>query len=115
MKIIDREIAFTLKPVGSEGSDCTRPYNVTLNRDFTVAELILAIVKGVDAHARLEWGYIGIHEGYYPFTNERCEYRDGKIISNDIPDEILCKKVISVRASGGWSRMDYCLTVGGGT
>ena len=114
MKIIDGVIVFTLTPVGKEGSDCTRPYDVTLRDAVTVEELIRAIAEGVDEYGRTEWGYIGIYEkGYFPFIDERCEYRDGKVISNNIPDEILHKEVISVKASGGWSRMDYCLTVKG--
>ena len=114
MKIIDGVTAFTLTSCNKEGGDCTRPHDVTLCKAFTVEELIRTIAEGVDEYGRTEWGYIGIYdEGYYPFTDERCEYRDGKVIANNIPDEMLHKPVISVRASGGWSRMDYCLTVKG--
>ena len=103
---------FTLTPAGQEGGDCTRPYDVSLCKDFTVEELIRVITEGVDECGRSEWGYIGIcNRGYYPFTVERCEYRGGEIISKNIPEEQLRKKVVSVRASGGWSRMDYCLTI----
>lgn len=111
-KIFNGETICTFELAGRIGSDCIGPYNVTLLKDLTVEELIVAIAEGVDGYGRTEWGYIGIYDkGYYPFCDERCEYRDGKIISNNIPKKMLKKKVKSVKASGGWSRMDYCLTI----
>ena len=111
MKVVDRNEAFTLSPAGPEGGDCTRPYHVTLHKDFTVEELIRMIKDSVNGYGQKEWGCIDIYKDIPPFRDGRCEYRHGEIISNDIPKEILNKKVISVRASGGYSRMDYMVKV----
>lgn len=111
-KIFEGKPVFELWSAGPIGCDCTGPYNVFLLKEFTVEELIRAITEGVDEYERTEWGYIGIYDkGYYPFTDCRCEYRHGTVITNNIPSEMMQKKVISVKASGGWSRMDYCLTI----
>lgn len=111
-KIYNGETVFILTLVGTIGSDCTGPYNVTLYKDFTVEEFIKAVAEGVDGYGRHEWGFIGIYDnGYYPFTDDRCKYRNGNIVTNNIPKKYLKKKIKKVRASGGWSCMNYCLTV----
>lgn len=99
---------FELRYVGPTGSDCTAPYDVILNGEYTVAEFIK------DALLRpREWGYIGIRNNrvrYAIFGDPNCAYSDGKLLSN-LPDEYLTRKVISATASGGWSRMDFLLTL----
>lgn len=77
----------------SEGGDCTAPYDVEDYHEI-VADFVGEVLgfKG-------EWGFV--HVDCY-----RYEYRYGELI-NAIPAEILSKRIKSVKASGGWSRMDY--------
>lgn len=83
------------------GSDCTVPYDVILDKSYTVGEFI----KEVLTTRTNEWG--SIHITYYI----RLEYRYGEIIKNDIPQEVMPMRIKSVKASGGWSAMDYNLAI----
>ena len=74
------------------GGDCTAPYDVTLDHDYTFDELVNEILL------RNEWGYIN-------FGGYRFEYRYNKC--DNIPENLLTIPVKKVTASGGWSRMDY--------
>lgn len=141
---------FILKAVSEVFSDCTRHFDVELDKTYTVAEF----VKTVLTENPNEWGYIGFktREGgfvsdYYPFGSLRCEYRNG-VVTTDFPfdavyrtnalrnsvrskdpgsiqvvtvepgasirygEEIMSREVRSVKASGGWTRMDYVLDIG---
>ena len=95
-----------LKQTGNAGGDCTAPYSVLLDKEYTVKEFITEILKSRSD----EWGYIVIEKKGEIFGKPNCEYRYGKLISN-LPKEILDKCVISARAHGGWTCMDYLLTV----
>ena len=86
--------------------DCTSRYNVI---DFpqTVREFVYEVLKDPK-----EWGYIGIRNSDLPFKvfgNPNIEYAYGKLKAENFSDEWLNRKIVSVRASGGWSRMDYLL------
>ena len=96
---------FKLTQLRPEGSDCTAPYGVELNGEYTVAEFITDVLKD-----EREWGYIGIDDGKAIFGNPCREYKGGKMLST-LPDDFLTMKVTRARASGGWSRMDYLLKV----
>ena len=106
-KIYDGEKIFKFMYKGPENSNCTAPYNISLLKDVTLGEFIDIVTLGTDEIGRTEWGHIGFGQGYYPFSEHRCEYRYGHIVKSNIPTELLTKKVIRVRASGGWSCMDY--------
>ena len=97
----------TRRKIASEESDCTASYTVTVNPGTTVKDFIRTILKEYPN----EWGYIGIDSGRpecrYVFGDPKCEYSHGKIIS-DIGTDGTIK---SVSATGGWSRMDYLLTL----
>lgn len=95
---------FKLIQLRAEGSDCTAPYGVELNDAYTVEEFIHDILlnKG-------EWGYIGINDGRSVFGDPSCKYSHGELKSS-LPPEYLKLKVVSAKASGGWSRMDYLIT-----
>lgn len=87
----------------SMGSDCTAPYDV---EDFpdTVGELIDEILK------RKEWGYIYIESKFLTIgdhlSRERFKY-EKELISPVPSEEWRKKKVIEVKAAGGWGSMDY--------
>lgn len=98
---------FDMHRTAPEGGDCTAPYAVILDKKYTVQEFVAAVISKTE-----EWGYIGIEHKGATFGEPHCEYRHGKLL-NELPKETLCKKVVSVRASGGWTRMDYYLSVSG--
>jgi len=91
--------------------DCTCGYNVKLDREYTVKDFIDTVLS----ERAGEWGYIGIYDqsdfvGRH-FGNPNAEYRYGKLVSYNFPEDILSKEIKSVSASGGWSRMDYVLHI----
>lgn len=91
-----------------ERGDCTRGYDVILDKEYTVKEFIETVFKELSG----EWGYFGIHndEGDFSarvFGEPRCEYRYGKLSTPPLPDEYLEKKIVKATGDGGWSRMDY--------
>lgn len=92
---------------GRESSDCTTPYKVILDKDYSVFEFIKAVLTNKDD----EWGYIEIKDQYHlePFGRPTMEYRYG--VSFGGLGQYLDAKVKSATASGGWSRMDYILEV----
>ena len=90
-----------------ESGDCTCGYKVLLDKEYTVQEFVDMVLS----ERNKEWGYISI---YYPsdfFESPCIEYRRGEIISDKFGNDILNKKIMSVSASGGWSRMDYALHI----
>ena len=89
-----------------EGSDCTAPYEVQLNGKYTVESFVndVLLVKN-------EWGNIGIDDGRSVFGDPVIQYADGYLKDEHFPESVRNLKVCSARASGGWSRMDYILTV----
>ena len=85
--------------------DCTAGYAVTLNKDYTVEDLIKEVLT------RDEWGCIGIYnEGqtWFDKGTPNCEYRRGKLVT-EMDKEFLPMKIKSVTARGGWSCMDYII------
>lgn len=79
------------------GSDCTAPYDVILDKPYTVGEFINEVLTTRSN----EWG--SFHLTYYTMM----DYDRGKIIKNNIPDECMSMRIKEVKASGGWSAMDY--------
>lgn len=79
--------------------DGTQSFRVDLNGDCTLDKLVKEILS------RNEWGYLYIHN-----VIGRFEFRYDKLIT-PISDENLTKSVLSVSASGGWSRMDYSINL----
>lgn len=103
---------FKIKMAESERSNCTTMYRIVLDREYDVKDFIEAVLS----NRKNDWGYIGIKSNLNTiFGDPNIEYKDGKIIridsksNSEIPFEA---KVISVIANGGWSRMDYILTIG---
>lgn len=96
---------FKLHQIHPEGSDCTAPYDVILNGEYTVEQFINDVLLN-----KREWGKIGIYNGQGIFTDPNCEYKYGTLVSR-LPNEYLKLRVVSATAHGGWSLMDYILTV----
>lgn len=98
---------------GGPYGDATSRYVVELNREFTVEEFINEVLK------RDEWGQIRVLNseirGKQPFGALVVEYRGDQIIGRGIGyRQYLDQKVRSVRASGGWSAMDYTINLEAG-
>lgn len=94
-------MSFKLKQTHAEGGDCTAPYDVILDKSYTVAEFVAEILKCNPK----EWGIISIAtpKGYIEIN-----YYCGKI-EELLPEVIGNTSVLQVKASGGWSRMDYSI------
>jgi len=95
---------FKMYQAGRERGDCTAPYNVELDKAYTVSEFVDAVLTNK------EWGYIGIYCKGKTFGEPKCEYRYDELLYA-LPDNVLNKKVVKVEADGGWSRMDYLLWI----
>lgn len=99
---------FELIQSGSEGGDCTAPYNVKLDQEYTLKKFINAVLTSRSN----EWGNICIAKRNCSWYNyPKIEYRYGKIVDLSCPDfyDICDRKVKEVSASGGWTRMDYTI------
>jgi hypothetical protein len=90
-----------LRQLKPEGSDCTTPYEVILDKPYTLG----AFIKQILIQRPNEWGYFEV-----PPYVER-SYKNSKLISFNFSYDILDELVESVTASGGWSRMDYHITL----
>ena len=86
------------KRTASTGGDETAPYDVIFDRQYTVREFIDYVLT------RREWGYISFRGGPY------CEYRGYRLLSA-IPDEYMEACIKSVKAVGGWFKMDYRIEI----
>lgn len=96
---------FKMSQAGRERGDCTAPYNVELDKEYTVNEFVQTVLTN-----EREWGYIGIYCKGEVFGKPTCEYKWGKLLYT-LPDSVLNKKIVDVKADGGWSRMDYLLWI----
>lgn len=90
----------------AEGGDCTAPYDVKLDKPYTVGEFI----KEVLTTRPKEWGEFFVRHKGCGFLDSiaRAEYRYGAMKSA-IPEEFTSLPVKEVKAAGGWSCMDYNL------
>lgn len=94
--------------IGKERGDCTALYDVILDRQYKVKEFVELILSTQTD----EWGHIGIKSEEEPFFGYPvCKYRYGKLTTNPLPNKILEKKIKYVRVNGGWTLMDYLITL----
>lgn len=91
---------FDLQMYGEIGSDETARYTVILEKEYTVRTFIETVLK----ERANEWGIIKI------LGKTSFEYRKGKLFSS-INEDILDKAIVDVKASGGWTRMDYLIKI----
>ena len=95
---------FNLKNTYGPNSDHTYDFDVEFDRSYTVSEFVDEVVSN-----EREWGYICIGEDF--FNNKaKLEYKHGLLLA-EFNKRYLGRKIISATASGGWSRMDYYLTL----
>ena len=99
------KLELTFKQTGKEAGDCTTPYEVSLSRDCTLREFVEAVLE------RKEWGYIGLWFPGEIFGYPKCEYRDSKVFNSEFSEDDFAQTIDKVSAAGGWSRMDYLITL----
>lgn len=83
------------------GSDETAPYDVVLDKPYTVSEFINEVLTT----RKSEWGDIEVKGAFF------LKYRYGKA-EQEIPEQYAKLPVKKAHASGGWSAMNYKLDVG---
>lgn len=89
-----------------EGGDCTASYDVILDKEYTVLDFIFEVVR----NRKDEWGSFHIQTGEKIFDGPSIEYRYGKTLTG-IPEDVCFKKIKRVWSNGGWSAMDYFITL----
>ena len=83
--------------IGRTGGDETAPFDVYEYEAKTAYDFVREVLESEPK----EWGYI-IANG------QRIEYRYGKLL-NEVPERWKRLVIRGVKASGGWSSMDYHL------
>lgn len=94
--------------------DCTAPYDVQLDKPYTVAEFIREILVARPN----EWGKFYVRRKGSDWMDRMAviEYRYGKMESRDgeklvIPEEFATLSIKEVEARGGYTAMDYDLII----
>lgn len=100
---------FTLAICTPTSGDCTAGYKVFLDKEYTLQGFVDAILT----NKKDEWGKIKIAKRNSPWYDyPSIDYRNGNIINTpNIPETVFGYKVKSVTASGGWTAMDYIVTL----
>ena len=100
---------FKLSQKTPEGRDCTAAYEVILDKEYTVREFIYIVLTEFPR----DWGKIRVDDGSI-FGPVICAYWHGDIEDiSKLDKQYVDRRVISARAHGGWSLMDYYLTLKG--
>ena len=96
------EKPFKLEQTTPTGGDCCAGYQVTIIKpDFTIGDLCDYVVKEIPR----DWGSVEA-------LGHKMEYKWGKVLSDNIPDDIKKKVLKKCFANGGWSLMDYIIREG---
>ena len=96
------------------GGDETAPYDVMLDKPYTVGEFIKEVLTTLPN----EWGEFVVRRkgsGYFD-RMASAEYRYGEMKNRngektEIPEEFALLPIKEVKAAGGWSAMDYNLII----
>ena len=99
--------------IGETSRDCTANYKIKLDKKYTVREFISYVLT------REEWGDIYIErfsstavtnsKNYFQ-AEDSIEYKKN-LVSRDFAEEYNDLYIKEVYSFGGWSRMDYYLTL----
>ena len=87
--------------------DCTCDYRIDLDKEYTVGEFINSTL----IRRPNEWGFFGICNVVFITGRPSCQYADGLLSTEPLPDDILKMQIKKVTSSGGWSSMDYVITI----
>ena len=91
---------------GQDRGDGTLYYEVVIDKDYTVQTFINAVLS----ERKNECGHIGIDDGHTTLGNPSCEYKFG-MLKSEVDADILCKRVVSVRADKDYGRINYLIKV----
>lgn len=78
------------------GSDETASYDIKPNRQCTLCDFVEHVMQRTG-----EWGDIIV------LGHRRIEYRWGKLLDDNFPDDLLNREIETITGNGGWSNMDY--------
>jgi hypothetical protein len=103
------------KAISKIRGDETQRYDITDYKATTVGEFVDEVLSG---NGKNEWGYFEfirvkpqkVGNWNVPPEWDRYEYKRGSLLDK-IPDTLLNKRIERVTGDGGWSRMDYDITV----
>lgn len=90
---------------GETRGNGTTPYMVTDYEARTVREFVNEVLESRPN----EWGEISVVDGQC-INNPSYEYKHGRLMG-EFQKSILNREIDEVKASGGWSRMDYIIVV----
>ena len=97
------------KQIGANDFDCTEIFQLTLDKPHTVAEFIECILK------QECWGDVYVTTGTMSWNGTYkypcCKYKQDKLTTDPLPDNILSKRIKDVQAWGGYSTMDYLIKI----
>lgn len=97
------DTVFTMTPAGPEGGDCTVPYHVNVKENTTLREFINTVLL------RKEWGLIVIRSENDRFKEYEITYEQENMAAPT--EEHMDSIVRHVTAQGGWTNMNYVLTI----
>lgn len=100
---------FSLKQTSKIRSDESASYDVILKHKMTLSEFIDAILENTG-----EWGHIGLEFKGTIFGYPCCDYRYGNLTEAGkatFTEEQLNSTVKCVKADGGWTNMNYLITL----
>lgn len=107
-------MSFKFIQTHAESRDCTAPYDVILDKPYTVEEFILEVLTT----RAYEWGEFVIRRKGSNWFDRMAvaEYRYGKMENRDrekteVPEMIAKLPIEEVKANGGWSAMNYHLII----
>ena len=95
-----------IEPYGPVMGDETSLYHVHISRPMTVKEF----VQGWLSVNRKEWGKFEIRREDENIKKERNFWYQHENLNDEIPSEILERKIVKVSGSGGWGRSDFYIT-----
>lgn len=94
------KIEIKLTRIGDISSNKTSRYSVELSRECTLGEFIDCVLE-----LKREWGCIKTNKGDY------IRYCRGEIVGKSFREESLSRKILKIQGRGGWSRIDYNITI----
>lgn len=94
------KIEIRLTGIGVISSNKALRYSVELSRECTLGEFIACVLE-----LKREWGCIKTNKGDY------IKYCRGEIVGKSLKEESLLRKILKIQGRGGWSRIDYNITI----
>ena len=100
---------FSLKRTSKIHSDESAFYDVILKHKMTLSEFIDAVLENIG-----EWGHIGLEFKGTIFGYPCCDYRYGSLTEagkSTFTENQLNSTVKYVKSNGGWTNMNYLITL----